>query len=122
MFPVNIPNVLTLLRILAVPVLVVALLEETPDGDVIAAAVFALFASLFPDDPPRFLDRTPFGHHDTAVLTRELREAGFARVEVASLVKRHGRVSARDAASGKVLAAGEITRVVVDAERFMSRL
>ena len=44
MFPVNVPNVLTLLRILAVPVLVVALLDETPDGDVIAAAVFALAA------------------------------------------------------------------------------
>ena len=44
MFPVNIPNLLTLARILAVPVLVVALLNETPDGDVIAAAVFALAA------------------------------------------------------------------------------
>jgi CDP-diacylglycerol--glycerol-3-phosphate 3-phosphatidyltransferase len=43
-FPVNVPNVLTLLRILAVPVLVVALLDETPDGDVIAALVFALAA------------------------------------------------------------------------------
>ena len=31
-------------------------------------------------------------------------------------------VSARDTGSGKVLAAGEITRVVVDAERFMSRV
>lgn len=31
-------------------------------------------------------------------------------------------VSARDTGTGKVLAAGEITRVVVDAERFMSRL
>ena len=31
-------------------------------------------------------------------------------------------VSARDASSGKVLAAGEITRVVVEAERFLSRL
>ena len=31
-------------------------------------------------------------------------------------------VGARDASSGKVLAAGEITRVVVDAERFLSRL
>lgn len=31
-------------------------------------------------------------------------------------------VSARDVTSGKVLAAGEITRVVVDAERFTSRL
>jgi CDP-diacylglycerol---glycerol-3-phosphate 3-phosphatidyltransferase len=44
MFPVNVPNVLTVLRILAVPVLVVALLDETPDGDVIAAIVFALAA------------------------------------------------------------------------------
>ncbi len=40
----NTPNILTLLRIVAVPVVVVALLEETPEGDVIAAAVFALAA------------------------------------------------------------------------------
>jgi CDP-diacylglycerol---glycerol-3-phosphate 3-phosphatidyltransferase len=44
MFPLNVPNALTLLRILAVPVLVVALLGETPHGDVIAAVVFALAA------------------------------------------------------------------------------
>jgi CDP-diacylglycerol--glycerol-3-phosphate 3-phosphatidyltransferase len=44
LFPLNAPNVLTMVRILAVPVLVVALLEETPDGDVIAAVVFALAA------------------------------------------------------------------------------
>lgn len=31
-------------------------------------------------------------------------------------------VSARDTGSGKVLAAGEITRVVVDARRFLARL
>jgi CDP-diacylglycerol--glycerol-3-phosphate 3-phosphatidyltransferase len=43
-FPLNVPNVLTMLRIVAVPVVVVALLEETPKGDVIAAAVFALAA------------------------------------------------------------------------------
>jgi CDP-diacylglycerol--glycerol-3-phosphate 3-phosphatidyltransferase len=40
-FPVNVPNVLTLFRILLVPVLVVALLDETPNGDVFAAIVFA---------------------------------------------------------------------------------
>jgi CDP-diacylglycerol--glycerol-3-phosphate 3-phosphatidyltransferase len=44
MFPLNVPNVLTLLRIVAVPVLVVALLDETSDGDVIAAIVFAIAA------------------------------------------------------------------------------
>jgi CDP-diacylglycerol---glycerol-3-phosphate 3-phosphatidyltransferase len=44
MFPVNLPNVLTLMRILAVPVIVVALLGETPNGDALAAGVFALAA------------------------------------------------------------------------------
>ena len=44
MLPLNIPNVLTLLRIIAVPVIVVALLGETPNGDARAAAVFALAA------------------------------------------------------------------------------
>jgi CDP-diacylglycerol--glycerol-3-phosphate 3-phosphatidyltransferase len=42
MFTINVPNVLTLLRILLVPVLVVALLDQTSDGDVLAAIVFAL--------------------------------------------------------------------------------
>jgi CDP-diacylglycerol--glycerol-3-phosphate 3-phosphatidyltransferase len=43
-FPLNLPNVLTVVRILAVPVVVVALLDETPNGDALAAAVFALAA------------------------------------------------------------------------------
>lgn len=42
MVPLNLPNVLTVLRILLVPVLVVALLEETDNGDLLAAIVFAL--------------------------------------------------------------------------------
>src|SRR6185312_7860159 len=42
MFPVNVPNVLTVLRILLVPVLVVALLDATPSGDLLAAIVFAV--------------------------------------------------------------------------------
>jgi CDP-diacylglycerol--glycerol-3-phosphate 3-phosphatidyltransferase len=43
-FPLNVPNVLTMLRILLVPALVVALLSATPNGSAIAAAVFALAA------------------------------------------------------------------------------
>jgi CDP-diacylglycerol--glycerol-3-phosphate 3-phosphatidyltransferase len=42
MFPVNVPNVLTVLRILLVPVLVVALLGATPSGDLFAAIVFVV--------------------------------------------------------------------------------
>jgi CDP-diacylglycerol--glycerol-3-phosphate 3-phosphatidyltransferase len=42
--PLNLPNALTALRILAIPVLVVALVDETPNGDTFAAIVFALAA------------------------------------------------------------------------------
>jgi len=41
-FPLNLPNLLTVLRIMLVPVLVVALLGNTREGDVLAAVVFAL--------------------------------------------------------------------------------
>lgn len=44
MFPLNVPNALTVVRILLVPVLVVALLVETPNGSTIAAIVFAVAA------------------------------------------------------------------------------
>src|SRR5436190_560841 len=44
MFPLNVPNVLTVVRILLVPVLVAVLLEATPGGSWIAAGVFALAA------------------------------------------------------------------------------
>ena len=42
MFPVNAPNLLTVARILLVPVLVVALLGETEHGDLLAAIVFVV--------------------------------------------------------------------------------
>ena len=41
MLPLTLPNVLTVLRIMLVPVVVVALLGNTPAGDVLAAVVFA---------------------------------------------------------------------------------
>jgi CDP-diacylglycerol---glycerol-3-phosphate 3-phosphatidyltransferase len=41
-FPLNVPNVLTVLRIMLVPVVVVALLGNAHSGDVLAAIVFAL--------------------------------------------------------------------------------
>jgi CDP-diacylglycerol---glycerol-3-phosphate 3-phosphatidyltransferase len=40
--PLNVPNLLTVVRILLVPVLVVALLEKTDGGDLLAAIVFAV--------------------------------------------------------------------------------
>lgn len=56
MFPLNIPNSLTVVRILLVPVLVAALLVETPNGSTIAAVVFALAA--FTDGLDGYIART----------------------------------------------------------------
>ena len=36
----------------------------------------------FPDDPPRFLARTPYGYHATALIGRELEDAGFSEVVI----------------------------------------
>src|SRR5438093_13610352 len=44
MFPLNLPNLLTVIRILLVPVIVVALLTETRNADMLAAIVFAVAA------------------------------------------------------------------------------
>jgi CDP-diacylglycerol--glycerol-3-phosphate 3-phosphatidyltransferase len=56
MVPLNVPNVLTVLRILLVPVLVVALLGKTDNGDLLAAVVFA--AASFTDLLDGYLART----------------------------------------------------------------
>ncbi|MEZ5907147.1 MAG: class I SAM-dependent methyltransferase, partial [Geminicoccaceae bacterium] len=50
-----------------------------------ARLVTDVAAGLFPDDPPRFLARTPHGHGDPAIIERELRSAGFATVEIEML-------------------------------------
>jgi CDP-diacylglycerol---glycerol-3-phosphate 3-phosphatidyltransferase len=55
-FPLNVPNALTLFRILLVPVLVVALLDATPSAKWLAAAVFAIAA--FTDGLDGYLARS----------------------------------------------------------------
>jgi SAM-dependent methyltransferase len=49
-------------------------IEENEFADTVTSAL----QSLFPDDPPRFLARTPHGYHDLGVIGRELRDGGFA--------------------------------------------
>lgn len=49
-------------------------------------------ARLFPDDPPRFMARTPHGYHDVGVIRRELEDAGFSRVTIET-VAAQGRAS-----------------------------
>jgi len=42
-----------------------------------AHTVTTALEALFPDDPPRFLARTPHGYHDLADIGRDLKRAGF---------------------------------------------
>ncbi|MGO8756109.1 MAG: class I SAM-dependent methyltransferase [Gallionellaceae bacterium] len=48
-------------------------IEENEFADVISTAL----ESVFPDDPPRFLARTPHGYHDIAAIQQDLRGGGF---------------------------------------------
>lgn len=52
------------------------------EENVFADDVTNALARIFPDDPPRFLARTPHGYHDTALIRRELENAGFSRVVI----------------------------------------
>ena len=42
-----------------------------------ADTVEAALESVFPEDPPRFLARTPYGYHDRRVIEEELANGGF---------------------------------------------
>jgi len=37
---------------------------------------------MFPDDPPRFMIRTPHGYHDKAVIRSDLERAGFRDIKI----------------------------------------
>jgi ubiquinone/menaquinone biosynthesis C-methylase UbiE len=71
-------------------------LEENPGSKAVADSV----ASLFPGDPPGFLERTPFGYHDQARIEQDLRAAGFREVEMETVRKRGPVETAREAAAG----------------------
>jgi ubiquinone/menaquinone biosynthesis C-methylase UbiE len=53
-------------------------ISENEFADVVTQAL----AALFPDDPPRFLARTPHGYHDVDRIRAELRAAGFIDVSI----------------------------------------
>jgi SAM-dependent methyltransferase len=57
---------------------------------------------LYPDDPPMFLARGPFGYADPAQIERDLRSAGFSNVEIETVDLSSGPLSASDAATGLV--------------------
>jgi SAM-dependent methyltransferase len=67
-------------------------IEENEFADCITTAL----ASVFPDDPPRFLARTPHGYHDVPTIERDLAAAGFQQpARIATVSARSRAASAR---------------------------
>ena len=58
-------------------------IEENEFADLVVKSV----ATLFPDDPPLFLARTPHGHHDTVALEAQVRTAGFGTVATETVTR-----------------------------------
>ncbi len=58
-------------------------LEHNQVSDVVTRSV----AALFPNDPPRFFERTPFGYYDVAAIRSELQSVGFDRIEIETVEK-----------------------------------
>jgi SAM-dependent methyltransferase len=71
-------------------------LESNEFADIVTTAV----SEMFPDDPPRFLARTPHGHHDKEAVVAELRSAGFVNIAAETLTRRSVAPSCRDPAIG----------------------
>jgi SAM-dependent methyltransferase len=69
-------------------------ISENEFADVVTQAL----ASLFPQDPPCFLARTPHGYHNLQMIRDELSAAGFASISVETLDGVSRARSARDAA------------------------
>jgi ubiquinone/menaquinone biosynthesis C-methylase UbiE len=55
-------------------------------------------ANVFPQDPPRFMARTPHGHHDVELIRRDLIAAGFKSVSSEAVDRKSKASSPRDVA------------------------
>jgi len=73
-------------------------LDRNPVSHTLADAV----AAEFPADPPRFLERAPFGYADREQIERDVRAGGFTSISI-DTVELSSRVSASDAARGMCL-------------------
>jgi ubiquinone/menaquinone biosynthesis C-methylase UbiE len=71
-------------------------IQENEFAHLVSEAVKALF----PQDPPDFLGRTPYGYHDQEAIRHQLQEAGFARVKSETVIRRSRAGSPAEPAIG----------------------
>lgn len=70
-------------------------IERNPLSDVAQRVLI----DAFPDDPPLFMRKGPFGYHDPMRIEDDLRDAGFGTVEMETVELRSRSPSAHDAAT-----------------------
>lgn len=68
------------------------------EENVFASDVTDALATFFPNDPPRFMARTPHGYHDTALIRSDLAKAGFTHVTIETREAQSRAPSARHVA------------------------
>lgn len=73
---------------------------DTLDKNPASKAIQDAVAAEFPDDPPAFLARVPFGYADMEIVTADLMAAGFDDLEFETIAHRSRAPSALDAATG----------------------
>jgi ubiquinone/menaquinone biosynthesis C-methylase UbiE len=55
------------------------------EDNVFAHDATIALGKMFPDDPPRFMARTPHGYHDKTAIKADLEQAGFGRISIETL-------------------------------------
>jgi ubiquinone/menaquinone biosynthesis C-methylase UbiE len=63
-----------------------------------ADVVTQALAAVFPDDPPRFMARTPHGYHDVEQISRDLNAARFSDIAIDAVDEKSRAPSPREAA------------------------
>ena len=86
-------------------------LEANDISEIVHKAV----AAEFPDDPPSFIARMPFGYHDEGRIREALETAGFGSVQAERVALETPAASAADAAKG--LCMGSPLRGEIEARR-----
>ena len=89
------------------------------DKNSVAQAVHDAVATLFPDDPPSFFTRVPWGYHDVTRLEQDVRAAGFTDVRVDTVAATGRAGSPADAAIG--LCQGTPLRAEIEARGDLQR-
>lgn len=86
---------------------------DTVASNDFTSAMLDALAEMFPNDPPRFLARTPHGYHDVGTIELDIMAGGFPRPVIERVEKRSRTDSAADVAIG--LCQGTPTRGEIEA-------